>query len=100
MINKTISIYVFFDDLLKSINHREPKSRKTTDAEVITVLLIAAQYFSGNIEKSLSFVKSTGLMPNMLSKSRFNRRMHAVADTFSFLFFHVGRAIKELNTDD
>ena len=93
MVNKTVSIYVFFDDLLKSINHQKPASRKTTDAEIITVMLIDAQYFSGNI----NFVKSTG---NMLSKSRFNRRMHSVADTFSFLFFHVGRSIKELNTDD
>jgi len=85
--------------LLKSINHREHESRKTTDAEIITVLLIAAQYFSGNIEKSISFVKITKLMPNMLSNSRFNRRMHSVADTFSFLFFHVGQSIKELNTE-
>ena len=52
MIDKTISMYVFFDDILKTINHIEPESRKTTDSEVITVVLIAAQYFSGNIEKS------------------------------------------------
>lgn len=99
MVTKTVAIYAFFDDLLKSIAYKEPESRKTTDAEIITVMLIAAQYFGGNIEKSISFVKGTGLMPNMLSKSRFNRRMHAVAEIFSCLFFRVGQAIKQLNTD-
>lgn len=99
MVNKTVAIYAFFDDLLKSIAYKESESRKTTDAEIITVMLIAAQYFGGNIETSISFVKGTGLMPNMLSKSRFNRRMHAVAEIFSCLFFRVGRAIKALNTE-
>jgi len=73
MIDKTISMYVFFDDVLKSINHIEPESRKTTDSEAITVVLIVAQYFGGNIEKAINFVRSTGLMPQMLGKSRFNR---------------------------
>ncbi|WP_163318764.1 IS982 family transposase [Dysgonomonas sp. 520] len=79
------------------MNHREPESRKTCDAEIITVVLIAAQYFSGNIEKSLCFVRCTGLMPDMLSKSRFNRRLHKIGELISELFFHVGQAVKELN---
>jgi len=99
MVNKTVAIYAFFDDLLKAMAYKEPESRKTTDAEIITVMLIAAHYFGGNLEKSISYVKGTGLMPNMLGKSRFNRRMHAVAEVFSYLFFQVGQAIKELNTD-
>ena len=87
MIDKTISMYVFFDDILKSINHIEPESRKTTDSEVITVVLIAAQYFGGNIEKAINFVRSTGLMPQMLGKSRFNRRMHQIGELINQLFF-------------
>ena len=87
MIDKTISMYVFFDDILKTTNHIEPESRKTTDSEVITVVLIAAQYFGGNIEKAINFVRSTDLMPQMLSKSRFNRRMHQIGELISQLFF-------------
>lgn len=97
MVRKTIAIYVFFDDILKSMYYKEPDSRKTSDAEIITVVLIAAQYFAGNIEKSLCFVRSTGLMPNMLGKSRFNRRLHKIGELLSELFFHVGQAVKELN---
>jgi hypothetical protein len=99
MIDKIVSMYVFFDDVLKSINHREADSRKTTDSEIITVVLIAAQYFGGNIEKAINFVRSTGLMPQMLGKSRFNRRMHQIGELFSQLFFYVGQIVKELSLE-
>ena len=76
MVNKTVAIYVFFDDILKSMNHKEAETRGTSDAEIITVAMIAARYFGGNIETSLSFVRSTGLMPGILGKTMFNRRLH------------------------
>lgn len=97
MVRKTVAIYVFFDDILKSMNHNEPQSRKTSDAEIITVVLLAAGYFAGNIEKSLCFVRCTGLMPNMLGKSRFNRRLHQIGELLCELFFHVGEAVKGLS---
>jgi hypothetical protein len=81
------------------MNYKESETRKTSDAEIITVVLIAAQYFAGNIEKSICFVCSTGLMPGMLGKSRFNRRMHQIGELLSELFFHTGQAIKELNIE-
>jgi hypothetical protein len=97
MVIKTVAIYVFFDDILKSMRYKEPKNRKTTDAEIFTVVLIAAGYFGGNIETAISFVRSTGLMPSMLSKSRFNRRMHQIGELPAELFFHTGETIKSLN---
>ncbi|MDR2926711.1 MAG: IS982 family transposase, partial [Cytophagaceae bacterium] len=97
MINKTVTIYVFFDDLLKSMNYRESERRKTSDAEIITVALLAAGYFGGNIEKSLYFVRSTGLMPSMFGKSRFNRRLHRTGELLSELLFYTGEAVKALN---
>jgi len=97
MVNKTVAIYVFFDDLLKSMNYKEPESRKTTDTEIMTVALIAGVYFGGNIDKSLCFVRSTGLMPHILGKSRFNRRLHKIGEFLSELFFYVGQVVKALN---
>jgi hypothetical protein len=38
-------------------------NRKTTDAEVITVILLAAAYFGSNIDASISFVRSAGRCP-------------------------------------
>jgi hypothetical protein len=82
------------------MGHKEPINRKTSDSELATTLLIAALYFGGNIEKAISFVRSTGLMPAMLSPSRFNRRMHRMGEFLSELFFQVGHALKELTISD
>jgi hypothetical protein len=72
MVAKTVARYVFFDDILKSTNHKEPQTRKNdSDAEIITVVLISAGYFGGNIETTLSFVRSAGLMPAILGNLSF-----------------------------
>ncbi|MDR1717692.1 MAG: hypothetical protein LBS20_17805 [Prevotella sp.] len=39
------------------MNHKESENGKTTDAEIMTVVLLAAQYFAGNIEKVLYFAR-------------------------------------------
>lgn len=49
MVTKTAAIYVFFDNILKSMDYKEPINRKTTDAKIATVILIDARYFGGNI---------------------------------------------------
>jgi hypothetical protein len=59
--------------------------------------LIAAPYFGGNIESSPCFVRSTGLLPDMIRKSSFNRRLHKIEELLSGLFFHARHAIKGLN---
>ena len=97
MIEKTIAIYVFIDDLLKKLNHNEPQNRNMSDAEIITTVLVSAIYFSGHHEKAMSFMESTGLITHMLSKSRFNRRLHQVRELIVDLFFQLSGLIKELN---
>jgi hypothetical protein len=52
MVTKTVAIYVFLDELFKSMGHKESINRKTTDSEIATTFLIAAGYFGGNIEKN------------------------------------------------
>lgn len=97
MIDKSIAIYSIIEDLLKETGHIEPENRKIWDAEIIMTAIISALYFSGNQEKAICFVKSTGLSPSMLSKSRFNRRLHMVADIIADLFFQLSKLIKDLN---
>jgi hypothetical protein len=79
---KTVAIYVFFDDILKSMYYKEPIiNRQTTDAEIATVILIAARHFGGNFETGIAFVPTAGLMPSMLGKSHFNRRMYKLGES-------------------
>jgi hypothetical protein len=61
LLTKTAAIYVFFNNIPKAMNHKKPSGRKTTDSAIITIALIAARYFDGDIESSPCFVRSTGL---------------------------------------
>ena len=49
------------------------------DSEVITSLIVAAQLFSGNIEKARTFLLEHGYIPDMLSKSRLIERIHKLS---------------------
>jgi hypothetical protein len=63
---------------------------------LIAVALIAAKYFHGNIDHAINFVKSTNLIPGMLSKSCFNRRISAIFDLIIDLFLNTADVIKRL----
>ena len=97
MIENVIAIYVFIDDIMIEIGHKEHVSRNSSDSEIITVALIASKYFHGNIDHAIAFVKSTKLMPRMLSKSRFNRRIHLIFEFIIDLFLNIADIIKRLN---
>jgi hypothetical protein len=67
------------------------------DAEVITTGMVAAIWFGGNIEKARCTLLQTGLIPDMLGKSRLCRRIHAVADLIADLFLQLGQVFKQAN---
>lgn len=98
MVTKTVVIYCIVDDMLRTMNHREDIRRNMSDAEVITVALIAAVIFSGNIEKAKCALYETRLIPDMLSKSRLCRRIHKLSDLIQSIFFELGSVFKNGNT--
>jgi hypothetical protein len=98
MIDHVIAIYTIVDDLLKAIGHTDDCRAHLSDSEVITTALTASLYFAGNIEHARCFMKDTALIPSMLSKSRFNRRLHRVADLVFNLFHQLGSCLKEAST--
>lgn len=95
MIDHTVALYCIVDDLLKAVGHKDDRRRELTDAEVITAALVAALHFGGNLERSRAFLCETGLMSRMLSRSRLNRRLHAVAELLYTLFHQLGAVLKE-----
>jgi hypothetical protein len=64
---------------LKAIGHHfdDPQVQLST-AEVMSVPLVAATFFGGNIDKTCRFLHEYGYMPKMISKGRFNHRLHAI----------------------
>jgi hypothetical protein len=97
MCDSTLAIYCFIDDLLKSLEHKQDVRAQVTDAEVITIALIAMLYFGGNFEKSRLVLFELGLMKRMLSRSRLNRRLHQLSDLVDLTFHRLGSVLKDLN---
>lgn len=67
-----------------------------SDAEVITTVLVAARFFSGNHHSAQAYLKEHGLMPKMLDKSRFNRRVHRLFLSLLDLFDYLASVLKSM----
>jgi hypothetical protein len=92
--DNTIAIYVLLDDILQTIAHKEDKRRKVNDAMLMTTALISSWYFAGNWETARSYMQ-THHCKQMLSKSRFNRRLHAIAHLCEQCFNLLGEVFKQ-----
>src|SRR4051794_22531450 len=91
------SIYCIVDDILKALEHKENAQREMNDAEVITTALVAMTYYHGTFETAREYLQEHGYIPNMLSKSRFNRRLHMLRDLIQDIFGALGEAWKSLD---
>jgi len=77
---KIITIYCFFDEFLKALGYRDDTQARLSTAEVMTIAVVAAEFFTGNQQKALDFLASHGYIAPF-SKSRFNRRLHRIPET-------------------
>lgn len=97
MDNQIVAIFCLCDDILKGLRHYEDPQCKMSDAEVMTTSIAAAVFFSGNMERSRTFLQEQGYIPAMLGKSRFNRRQHRIAELFLTVFNLLAGFWKDLN---
>lgn len=79
MLLQIITIYDVCDTVLKQAGHKDHPQTALTAAEVMTTALVAAWFFAGNLETARRFLLESGDIPAMVSKSRLNRRLHAIA---------------------
>jgi hypothetical protein len=80
MEEEIIIIYCVCDDWLKALGIADDPQARMSHAEVMTVALVAARYYGGNLEQSRKFLAEQGYIPNMLGKSRYNRRLRAIPE--------------------
>ena len=80
-----ITVFVVVDDVMHELGHRSHKLAQTSDAEVLLVAIVAAQFFQNHHERALSILHETHYLSGNLSISRFNRRLHALADWLPLL---------------
>lgn len=97
MDTQIVVVFCLCDDMLKALHHHEDEQCQMTDAEVMTTAIVAMLYFGGNFRLASQYMCEHGYIPKMLSRSRFNRRLHRVADLFLTLFLRLGEHWKNLN---
>jgi len=97
MDDSVLAIYCLCDDLLRALQHQEDPQRLMSDAEVMTTAIVAALYFAGNFERARSLLGAPRYIPHMLSRSQFNRRLHALRDLLLVVFKVLGESFKQLN---
>lgn len=97
MDTQIVAVFCLVDDMLKAIHHYEDPQCEMSDAEVITTAIVAALFFGGNYTQARSLLASQGYVPNMLSKSRFSRRLHRIKPFFLTLFSLLSEHWKSLN---
>jgi hypothetical protein len=75
-----VTAYVVLDKTMAALGHRDDVRAKASDAEVLTVAVVAAKYFQGHLARALQVMRSGRYLSGPLSVSRFNRRLHRLAD--------------------
>ena len=97
MDTQIVVVFCLCDDMLKALHHFEDGQCQMTDAEVMTTAIVAMLYFKGNFRLASQYLCEHGYIPNMLSRSRFNRRLHRIAELFLTLFLRLAEHWKNLN---
>ena len=98
MDDKKVVIYTIVSDFLMAIHYYEDSQRQISDAKLMTTAIVAALVFTGNYESARSLLAEPRCFLAMLSKSRFNPRLHRMKDRFLSPFSLLGEHWKELNS--
>lgn len=98
MDDQILALYCLCADVVKALGHIEAPQRRMSDAEVLTTAIVATRFFGGNVERARALLGSRRYIPGMRSRSRLNRRLHAIPDLALLLFRVLGEAFKQLNT--
>lgn len=85
---KIICIYCICDDFLSAFGLRDDKQCRMTSAEILTVAIVSALFFNGNLARTRLILKHDGYIPNMLSEGRLNRRLHEIDISVWQSIFH------------
>ena len=80
-----LTVFEIIDTLMVQLDHPSHPLAHVPDSEVLSVAVVAAKYFQNHHERALAVMHATHHRSGSLSTSRFNRRLHALADWLAFV---------------
>jgi hypothetical protein len=75
-----ITVFVIIDTLMAQLDHHSDVRAQVPDAEILTIAVVAAKYFHNHHERAVCIMRECRYLSGTISVSRFNRRLHALAD--------------------
>ena len=79
-----ITTFVIIDDLMLTYGHQSDKRSRVSDSEIIIIALCAAKFCGNHHERTVVLMNQLGYLSGPLSVSRFNRRLHQLAEWLEF----------------
>ena len=89
-----ITAFVVIDTLLEKHDHRSHKLAQVPDSEILTVAVVAAKYFQNHHERALCVLREAQYLSGRLDLTRFNRRLHKLADWLAFIATTLGEILR------
>jgi hypothetical protein len=65
---------------MERLNHQSDVRAKVPDSEVILIAVISAKYFQNHHERAVCILRETNYLSGRIDVTRFNRRLHKLAD--------------------
>lgn len=72
-------VFDIIDEMMQVVGHRSHTLARVPDSEILTLAIVAAQYFQNHYARALWVMQALGYLSGQISTSRFNRRLHALA---------------------
>ena len=80
-----ITAFVVIDTLMERLGHRSDVRAKVPDSEILTIAVVAAKYFGNHHERAVQIMHGCGYLSGRISVTRFNRRLHQLADGMAWI---------------
>ena len=90
-----VTTFVVCDKTMHALGHQDDRRAKASDAEVLTVAVVAARYFQNHLERALQVMHLGHYLSGSLSVSRFNRRPHRLAGWLHLLLETLGEVFTQ-----
>jgi len=85
-----VTTYVVLDKTMAALGHQDDVRARASDAEVLTVAVVAARYFQSHLARAVQMMHLGRYLSGALSISRFNRRLHALRDWLPLVLATLG----------
>lgn len=89
-----IAAFVLIDTLMDRLGHRSDVRAQVPDSEVILIAVVAAKYFQNHHERAVCILRETRYLSGRIDVTRFNRRLHKLADWLSFIATTLGEILQ------